>query len=211
MEPILIIGAGRQAKVAIDVALATNQFHIEAVFDDDTSINEILGITVTHDLEKSVVEIGAGIVAIGNNPIREEVVKRVLTIHSSFRFVQLIHPSASISPFACVGPGSIIMPNVCVNSDASVGGHCILNTGCSIDHDGIIEDYVNISPGATLAGSVTLSKSVFVGTGALFAPDVVVGKDSKVGMGSVVLTDVPSKTLVVGNPAEVKGRVTGED
>jgi len=52
----------------------------------------------------------------------------------------------------------------------------------------------------------------FIGAGALIMPGVTVGDHCIVGAGSVVLRDVPSHSLVFGNPARVmeKGIMTGE-
>jgi acetyltransferase-like isoleucine patch superfamily enzyme len=49
--------------------------------------------------------------------------------------------------------------------------------------------------------SITIGDNVWIGRNAIIYPGVTIGNDSTVGMGAVVLNDVPSKTVVVGNPA----------
>jgi acetyltransferase-like isoleucine patch superfamily enzyme len=44
---------------------------------------------------------------------------------------------------------------------------------------------------------------VWIGAGAIILPGVIVGDDAVVAAGSVVTADVPSKTVVAGNPARV--------
>lgn len=48
-----------------------------------------------------------------------------------------------------------------------------------------------------------IGKRCFIGARSIILPGVVIGDDCVVASGSVVTRDVPSRTLVGGNPAEV--------
>lgn len=48
---------------------------------------------------------------------------------------------------------------------------------------------------------VNIGKRVWIGAGATILPGVTIGDNSVVGAGSVVTKDVPSDTIVAGNPA----------
>ena len=48
-----------------------------------------------------------------------------------------------------------------------------------------------------------IGRRVFIGAMAVILPDVRVGDGAIVGAGSVVRDDVPARTVVFGNPAEV--------
>lgn len=48
---------------------------------------------------------------------------------------------------------------------------------------------------------VTIGRNVWIGAGATILPGVSIGDNSVVGAGSVVTKDVPSDTIVAGNPA----------
>ena len=54
--------------------------------------------------------------------------------------------------------------------------------------------------GTTRKG-VTIGKGAWVGTSAIILDGVSVGESSVVAAGSVVITDVPARCVVVGNPA----------
>lgn len=60
--------------------------------------------------------------------------------------------------------------------------------------------------GYTRIGRVTIGSRVFVGAGAIILPGVRIGDDVVVGAGSVVTRNVPSGSVVAGNPARPIGR-----
>jgi len=59
----------------------------------------------------------------------------------------------------------------------------------------------NINAGA--AAPIVIGDDVFVGMDALVMKGVTIGEGAVVGAGSVVTQDVPSRTVVAGNPATV--------
>jgi acetyltransferase-like isoleucine patch superfamily enzyme len=63
------------------------------------------------------------------------------------------------------------------------------------------ERHANFNAGA--AAPITIEDDVFVGMDALILKGVTVGEGAVVGAGSVVSRDVPPRTIVAGNPAEV--------
>lgn len=50
---------------------------------------------------------------------------------------------------------------------------------------------------------IVLERGAWIGAGAIILPGVTVGTRSIVGAGSVVTKDVPSRSVVAGNPAKV--------
>ena len=115
--------------------------------------------------------------------------------------VSVIHPTASISGSARIGPGTFVGAGVLVNASAKVGKGCILNTGCIVEHDNVIGDWCHVSPGATLCGTVTLGEGVWVGAGATIKNNVTIAPWTMIGCGSVVLDDIDEPGTYVGNPA----------
>jgi len=137
---------------------------------------------------------------VGNNEIREELAKRVLS--NGGRLVSVIHPEASISKDLQIGNGSFIARNAAVNPLVKVGSNVILNTSCVIDHECIIEDNVHIAPGAVLAGNVKVGKGAFVGANCVVKEGVIIGERSIIGAGSVIIKDVDAAAMMVGNPGK---------
>lgn len=91
---------------------------------------------------------------------------------------------------------------------------------CSLDHSHCwlirIGDNVTLAPrvhilahdasmyratGYTYVAPVHIGSNVFIGAGAIVLPGVTVGNNVVIGAGSVVTKDIPSNSVVVGNPA----------
>lgn len=118
------------------------------------------------------------------------------------------HPISFIADNVKIGAGSQILANSSVCVETVIGRGCIINTGAIVDHECCIGDGVHICPGAHLAGCVTIESYSTIGTGAVILPRIRVGQGSMVGAGAVVIEDVPSYTVVVGNPARVTRKGT---
>lgn len=141
-------------------------------------------------------------IAIGDNAIRMRCYEGM--VEQGLRPVTLVSPSACISPFADIGPGSVVMPNAVVNADAVIAQGAIINTSAIVEHDCVLGRGVHISPGACLSGGVKVGSLSWVGCGASVIQLINIGAGSIVGAGATVIRDVPCATTVVGNPAQIK-------
>ena len=189
-----LYGASGHAKVIIDMLNASG-VKIDALFDDDLSISELMNIPVKHVWNHE----SPLIISIGNNYARKQIAEKL-----QCEYGIVIHPSAVISPFATVDIGSVVMQGTVIQSSACIGKHCIVNTGASIDHECVVEDYAHISPKATLCGNVYVGEGAWIGAAAVVAPGVRIGRWSIVGAGSVVVSDIPAGVVAYGNPCRVK-------
>ena len=84
-----------------------------------------------------------------------------------------------------------------------IGKNCMLapNVGIySATHPVKAEERYN---GVELGLSITIGDNCWIGAGAIICPGVSIGDNVVVGAGSVVVKDVPSDTVVAGNPAKV--------
>lgn len=88
--------------------------------------------------------------------------------------------------------------------DISIGSHCVL-TGCSIlAHDAALK---HVCGGETKFSPVRIGNRCFIGWQAIILPGVTIGDNCVVGAGAVVTRDVPSGSIVAGNPARVIGQI----
>lgn len=140
------------------------------------------------------------IIAVGDNKLRERILKRV---NPTINFTNVIHPNSQISFTLKMGVGNFFSANAVVNALVNIGNHCILNTGCIIEHECTIADFVHIGPGAVLAGSVSIGRGTFVGANSVIKQGVKIGSNVIIGAGSVIIKDVSDNVIMVGNPAKL--------
>jgi carbonic anhydrase/acetyltransferase-like protein (isoleucine patch superfamily) len=72
-----------------------------------------------------------------------------------------------------------------------------------ICHDGSVLPFRKDIPDLDIAKRITVGDNVFIGLGALILPGITIGNNCVVGAYSVVTKDVPSGTIVGGNPAKI--------
>lgn len=196
----LLYGAGGHGKVALDIALIAG-WRPDFVLDDHPAVAELFGVPVRapQDVDWSSERSFEFHVSVGENPTRRRLFEELCARGGTPK--TLIHPSASVSPYASVGRGSLVAAQAAINPSARIGDNVILNTAASVDHDCEVGSHVHIAPGVRLAGMVKVGSETLVGIGACAKPGVVIGCRCLIGAGAVVVRDVPDDTVVCGNPA----------
>ncbi|UJF28817.1 acetyltransferase [Kaistella sp. 97-N-M2] len=189
---MILFGASGHSKVVLDI-LISNGFSVDLIIDDDPQTKHLFGIAVSPNHISDFQQ--EALIAIGNNSDRKKIVEKY-----PFHYIRGIHADASVSKYAKVGSGTVIMAQAAVNPDAEIGMHCIINTGAVVEHDCKIADFVHISPNASLAGNVSVEEGVHIGIGASVIQGITIGKWATVGAGSVIIKNVPDYATVVGNP-----------
>ena len=137
--------------------------------------------------------------AIGDNAIRAAVNASLL--EQGRTLASIVHPAASVSPSARLGPGSYVAELAAVRTHASIGEGVVLQAGSVVSHDCKIAPYASLGPNAAAASKVTVGKRTMVGAGAVIAPALVVGDDCTVAAGAAVFKSVEADKSLVGNPA----------
>ena len=207
MKSLAIIGASGHGKVIAEIAERCGYTDIQFFDDKWPQLDAIAHWPVVGDVKAfhAATSGDAGntidcVVAIGNNETRMKIQASLVDI--GVLFPVLLHPSATVSKYASLGAGTVVMAHAVVNPFSILGACCIVNTGATVDHDCLIGDGVHISPGANIAGGVSIGAGSWVGIGAAIKQNCVIGEDSIVGAGAVVVSDVPSHTTVIGVPAK---------
>jgi sugar O-acyltransferase (sialic acid O-acetyltransferase NeuD family) len=191
---------------------AGNKYKVIGFVDDDKSKigTEIKGIKIignTNDLTRFKNELGvkAGIVAIGNNPMRRQLSEKI--IQSGIELINAIHPTVHIDSDVIIGKGCYIGQGVIIVTGTRIGNCVNIHTGATIDHDNTIENGANLGPGVHTAGRVKIGKDAFLGTGAIVIPDGSVGENSIIGAGGVVINAIPANVTAVGVPVKIIKRL----
>lgn len=201
MSSLLIIGAGGHGRVVADAALTMSAWSSLA-FVDDKATGKMLGCDIAGDLSrlsKLRLHFEDAVVAIGNASVRLELVERCKQL--GFRLPPIIHKTASVSSFATLGAGTVVMAQAAINAGSVVGQSCIVNTGATIDHDCVLADGIHVCPGAHLAGDVKVGAKSWIGIGACIRNGVSIGREVTVGAGAAVICDIEDGLVVVGVPA----------
>lgn len=192
---VTLYGASGHCKVVIDI-LNLKEIPIEQIVDDNAGIVSLGGIPVV--LSKEFTKLDNLIISIGDNLTRKKISKK-----NKANYIKLIHPKTTISPFATIENGTVVMAGAIINSDCKIGLHCIINTRALIEHDCTIGNFAHISPKAALAGNVSVGEGTHIGMGALVIPGIKIGKWATIGAGTVIIKDVPDYAVVVGNPGRI--------
>jgi serine O-acetyltransferase len=100
-----------------------------------------------------------------------------------------IHPAARIGDGLFIDHGT----GVVVGETAEIGNDVTLYQGVTLGGTGF----------ATGKRHPTVQDNVTIGSGAKLLGPITVGHGAKIGANSVVITDVPPKATVVGNPGHV--------
>ncbi len=217
MKNIVIIGASGHAKVIIDILKRRKDYQIVGLIDVEEKIGQhVLGYNIV-GTEKMLTlliqqyENLEGIIAIGDNTVRNNVLNKIQNIVPHFAFATVIDHSAIIAGDVRIGKGTVIMPGVVVNSSASIGNFCILNTKSSLDHDSVMEDFSSLAPGVTIGGNVKIGHHSAIGLGANVIQGIDIAEHTVIGSGSTVVRSIPANMVAYGVPAKiVRNRTEGD-
>jgi len=211
---IVLIGDGGHGKVVRDLVLLNNNIKLVAFLDDKhkevcKKDNIIVGPISFAKTIMSMFPDVKFVISIGNNKVRKEIINKLNLPH--IYYATLVHPTATISPSATLGHGSVIMAHAVIDADTHIGDHVIINTSSVVEHDNVVGNFVHLSPGATLTGAVTIEEGVLIGAGATVIPNIEIGQWSVIGAGSAVINPIPANSTAVGVPAKVKEKHNMEE
>jgi len=210
VERVILVGGGGHAKQIVEILTARGAYQITGITDNDPlkrnmqvsgvpviGTDEVLPRYYNTGVRRAFISMGS----VDDTNARINLYNMLIEI--GFLLINVIHPSALISPSVTLGTGNAIMAGSIICPHTTIGSNCIINTGAIVEHDCAIHDHVHIATGAKLAGGVTVCEGSHIGLGALVKQGVTIGKRAIVGAGALVLDDMPEKVVCGGIPAKV--------
>jgi len=148
-----------------------------------------------------------------------------------------IHPQALVETRAIgartrVWAFAHVQDGASVGADCNIGDHCYVEAGVTIGNGVVVKNGVSIWSGVTIESGVfigpnaaftndlrprsrvrrdlcrtVIREGASIGANATLLSDIDIGRHALVAAGAVVTKSVPAFSLVVGNPARVRGAV----
>ena len=205
-KPVVLLGAGGHASVLCDLLQRLGNEIIAVVAPTSPNESEVFASVkrlnqdddvFKYDTDSVVLVNGVG--SLPGNSLRIKLYEKFKA--RGYQFMNVIAPSADVSPYSKMAEGVQIMPGAVVQTGTYLANNVIINTRASVDHDCIIGPHSHVAPGVTLSGGVVLAENVHVGTGASIIQGLTVGQNSVIGAGACVTDNVKQDSIVY--PAKV--------
>lgn len=145
-------------------------------------------------------------------------------IYSFKGFIPVVHESSFVHPLAAVTGNVIIGKNCYIGPGAAIRGdwgQIILEDGVNVQENctvhlfpGIsitLQENSHVGHGAIIHGA-NLGKNCLIGMNSVIMDNAIIGDDCIVGAMAFVKADtvIPSRSMVVGNPAKIIKKVSDE-
>jgi acetyltransferase-like isoleucine patch superfamily enzyme len=138
----------------------------------------------------------------------------------------IVGDQACVRERCALGDEVVVGRGAFVENDVSVGARTRIQANAYVTAYSTLEDDVFLAPcvvttndnfmGRTerrhsLREGPTIRRGARIGAGSVLLPGIEVGEEAFVGAGAVVLSDVPARAVVVGNPARQIREVRDEE
>lgn len=201
-HPIILIGAGGQARALIDVIEQLDDYKVAGLVDADHAPGEVLGYPVLGtdaDLPELISQMLYCLISVGQvkqADLRIKLFEQAKQLGAQFPII--VSPTAYVSSNSRIGQGTVVMHQALINVGAKVGQNCIINSQALIEHDAVIGDHCHISTGARINGDVHIGRGCMIGSGAVIKQGVKIVDHVVVGAGALILKDITRPGCYVG-------------
>ncbi len=210
MKNIIILGAGGMCREVISIVEDINRqkktFKICGVLDDNLSLlgSDICGYPVIGQVTlESIGRDEKAVLCISTH--RDILLRGCITARLKLepdKWATLIHPQATVSSSAKIGPGVILYAGSRVGPDTTIGLNSFLYYNSVLHHDSCIGDNTQVCAGVSIAGFVNVGSRCYLGIGSVLRDNINVADDIFIGMGSVVTRTLFIPGTYMGLPAK---------
>ena len=219
MKEIIIFGCGGQAKVVLDCINLMKGYKAIGFIDNkrysSSFSKQIKYLGSVKNLNKIIKNHNSknlfGIIGIGDNIKRKKISLEVKKFNKKFKWINIIHPSAVISPSATIGFGNTILAGSIICAETKIYNHVSINTGSYIDHDNVFHNFSSTGPGVATGGKVKVGEKSFLGIGCVIRHKIFIGANTIIGGQAFVCKNCKPNSLYYGVPARrIKQRTIDE-
>lgn len=202
-----VLGAGRGSAELIDFLRETDPGAQVSVLDDlhpagprETNGCAVVGrLEAAHELAEAGARVALGIANSRELGIRSEIAARLALPDAAW--LTYVHPAATVSAHARLGPGCVIYPGARIAANARAERLALVYYNAVVHHDAVLGEGAVLCAGVLLAGGVVVEEGAYLGIGCAVREGVRIGRRALVGMGAVVTRDVAAGARVSGVPA----------
>ena len=205
-EKIILLGSGQHANVVLYTIEAQGKYEVACILSPEGkekghSFNGIDIFGTDDDREAAKAKYGTNkfILGFGSMKMRKKIFN--LYVSEGWEPVNVIHPSAIISPYAKLGRGVLVVAGSVIMTKPMIGDNVVIDTAAQVNHDNVIEDHVYIASGVVLSGGVHIEENTLLDDGVIVSLGKRVAHDCIVGAGAVVAKDITTPGKYVGVPA----------
>lgn len=188
-KPLILVGGGGHCKSVIDVAESAG-YTILGILDKPEEVGkQVLDYKVigTDDDIPQYVDKAEFIITVGqikSSAIRHKIAERIEK--AGGKHATIVASDATVSKYATIGEGTVILHKCVVNADAKIGKNCIVNTMANIEHEVEIGDFCHISTGVMVNGMTKIGNDTFIGSGSVLYNCIEVPCNSIIPAGTIV-------------------------
>ena len=205
---LIIIGSGGHSNSVMEVIEETkiynNIFFVDDNYERLKNLSNKKFLGKVRDLKKFKKYSSSVFVALGDNSIRESIIKKVLDYN--FKLINVISNTSLVSSSVKLSKGIFIGKSCVINANTKIGKGSIINTNSSIAHDCKIGNFCHIAPGCLLLGDVKISNNTFLGARTTVLNNVSIGQKSKIGAVSLVNKNLNKYSVGFGIPFKIKSK-----
>ena len=208
MSAVVIVGAGRQGRSALEAFRSDPEGPPVAGFLDDTKdVGQTIldcpvlgGFDLLDDV--SFVANNAWFVGLGDNETRVRIGQGLQAAGATL--VNAIHAKSEVSLYSKIGVGVYISAFAHLGSLAQVGDWCLIGSHCVVGNDTWLGEGAFLGASVNLAGGSAVGAHSFVGSGSVVSNRIKVGARCTIGANAAIVRDVPDDRRAQGVP----GRLT---
>ncbi len=205
-RPVVVVGAGGHGQAVADALQVSGRTVLGFVDPAFEAGAEVVGLRVFGGdgwlSPQNGYELANGMGGVGRHDDlgrRRSMQVRLEAV--GFRFVEVRHPTAVVSPRAELGGAVQLLARAVVQTGAWIGDGAVINAGAIVEHGCHVGDFSHCATGSILCGDVTIGRGAHVGAGAVIRQGVSLEDGVVVGAGAVVLGPGEGPGMLLGVPA----------